>query len=129
MQPSPQSDIAGTLASYCSDSSKAVIVGSGSTDEKTDTVLNYVIHRVDLRVDMLSEGDVFPKQAYELPQCKMPEMIDLNPSDFVDVQPMVKEREGSTFNFKSLGQWDYLVYAVINRRNSNYRRSKNRGCL
>ena len=76
MQPSPQSAIAGTLASYCSDSSKAVIVGTGSTDEETSTVQkDYFIHRVDLRVDMFSEGEVFPKHAYELLSDKLPEMI------------------------------------------------------
>ena len=86
MQPSPQSAIAGTLASYCSDSSKAVIVGTGSTDEETSTVQkDYFIHRVDLRVDMFSEGEVFPKHAYELISDKLPEMIA---HDFADVQPM-----------------------------------------
>jgi hypothetical protein len=129
-QPSPQAALAGTLASYCSDSSKAVIVGSGSTDEKTDIVFeDYSIHRVDLRVDLLSEGDIFPKQAHEpnsgwlpdlianefakdfaevqpMPEnvseafkeaCKMPEM---SAGEFVNVQPTVKEHEGSTFKLK-----------------------------
>ena len=89
MQPSPQSAIAGTLASYCSDSSKAVIVGTGSTkceENGVDTVQeDYFIHRVDLRVDMFSEGEVFHKQAYDLISDKLPEMIA---KEFAEVQPM-----------------------------------------
>ena len=78
----------GAVLAYCletltDDLTKAVIIGTGSTDEVTDTVQkDYFIHRVDIRLGRLTG---FPKHAYELLSDKLPEMIA---HDFADVQPM-----------------------------------------
>jgi len=72
------------LETFNDDFTKAVLVGSGSTDEKTDTVKkDYFIHRVDIRI--MKRRTDFPKRAYDLISDKLPEMIA---HDFADVQPM-----------------------------------------